>query len=70
MWKCKKCGGKVDHTESIKNHYELLENGETGEFIDDYEGLDAKQELKCTKCGRIAKHTLISLKRIAKWVDE
>ena len=69
MRRCKKCGGKVESTEAIKNYYEILKTGETGVFIDDYDGLGAKMEYECIGCRRSIKFRLKNLKRIAIWEE-
>ena len=70
MYICKKCGGEITETEAIKNYYVVEKDGSTGQFIDDFDGIDAVSKYKCTKCGRTAKRTMRALKRIAEWKEE
>ena len=68
MWKCRKCGGKIESAEYTKNYYEVTENGETGEFIENSDWCTVGYY--CRKCGRASKtYTLKALKRMAKYEE-
>ena len=70
MYICKKCGSEVWEFEAIKNFYIIKENGNTGEFIDDFDGYGAKGGYQCSNCGISTKRrTLRALKRIAMWEE-
>ena len=54
----------------IQNFYIIKENGNTGEFIDDFDGYGAKGGYQCSNCGISTKRrTLRALKRIAMWKE-
>ena len=56
--------------EAIRNYYVIEKDGKTGAFISDFDGIDSKGNYKCTKCGRTAKNTMRTLKRMAEWQEE